>query len=199
MRIKDRRALIIFVRRPELGKVKTRLAAEVGKDEALRIYIRLLDHTREVAQSVDCSRHLWYADKIETDDMWPPISFDKYKQPDSDLGGRMKAAFAQALENHDKVVIIGSDCPKLSTDIVEEAYDALDDHDLVIGPTYDGGYYLLGMKNLHTFLFDDMRWSVDDVCETTISRSQDHNLSSTKLTKLSDVDYKSDWEEHGLD
>jgi len=196
---KDRRSLIIFVRRPELGKVKTRLAAEVGDHEALRIYIRLLEHTRDMAKSVDCSRLLWYADKIESDDMWPATLFEKYRQPESDLGGRMKEAFAKALEYHDKTIIIGSDCPKLSADIIEEAFAALDHQDVVIGPTYDGGYYLLGMKKLHEHLFEEMRWSVDDVFDTTVSRIGKLDLSHEVLTKLSDVDYKSDWEEHGLD
>ncbi len=199
MKKRDSQSLIVFVRRPELGKVKTRLAADVGDQEALRIYIRLLEHTRDIASSVSCSRHLWYADRIETEDMWPSISFDKYQQPERDLGGRMKEAFSEALKGHEKAIIIGSDCPQLSTPIIQEAFDALDHHDTVIGPTYDGGYYLLGMKNLYPFLFDDMRWSVDDVFNTTISRMQEHGLTCKKLTTLSDVDYKSDWDEHGLD
>ena len=199
MKRKENRSLIIFVRRPELGKVKTRLAADVGDQEALRIYIRLLAHTRDVAESVDCSRLLWYADKVESDDMWPNTSFDKYQQPDSDLGGRMKAAFAKALEDHEKVIIIGSDCPKLSVNIIEEAFQTLNENDVVIGPTFDGGYYLLGMKKLHAYLFEKMTWSVDNVFETTVSRIKELGLSHGVLAKLSDVDYKSDWEAHGLD
>ena len=94
----------------------------------------------------------------------------------------MKEAFSEALKGHEKAIIIGSDCPQLSTPIIQEAFDALDHHDTVIGPTYDGGYYLLGMKNLYPFLFDDMRWSVDDVFNTTISRMQEHGLTCKKLT-----------------
>jgi len=199
MAIKSPRSLIIFVRRPELGKVKTRLAAEVGDEKALSIYIRLLEHTKDASLQVDCSRLLWYVDQIDHDDMWSSDDFEKHEQIEGDLGERMKEAFAKALINHNKAIIIGSDCPKLSSEVIEEAFSSLEKHDTVIGPTYDGGYYLLGMKKLHVSLFDNMRWSVDDVFDNTIDRIRQNSLSYHELPILSDVDYKEDWDKHGLD
>lgn len=196
---KAKRCLLIFVRRPELGKVKTRLAAEVGDQKALDIYKRLLAHTQEVSQKVDCVRHLWYVDQIVQDDSWSTDHFRKYVQVEGDLGARMKAAFAEALKDHDQVIIVGSDCPQLSEEIVEQAFDSLSQSDTVIGPTFDGGYYLLGMKDLHADLFDDMKWSVDDVCTVTKQRINNLSLTVTELPRLSDIDYKEDWDKYGLD
>lgn len=191
-----RRSLIIFVRRPELGKVKTRIAKEVGDELALQVYCELLRHTREVVQQVDTQRLLYYTHVVH-DDEWSSDHFVKRTQTEGDLGHKMKSAFTDALQESDRAVIIGSDCAQLSPAIIEASYKALDDHDIVIGPSMDGGYYLLGMKRVHDFLFDDMTWSTDSVCSTTISRAEQHGLSYHRLTELSDIDYWSDWEKYG--
>jgi len=109
----------------------------------------------------------------------------------------MKTAFAEALSSSDKAIIIGSDCPQLSTEIIEEAFVQLDKVDVVLGPTFDGGYYLLGMKTLHTELFDDMEWSTSEVLSHTIKRVKAKAASYHLLATLSDVDYKVDWDRYG--
>lgn len=191
-------SLIIFVRSPKLGKVKTRLAKEVGDEEALSIYIRLLTHTRQIAEKVDATRHLFYSDEVIEDD-WSTDYFDKSLQAEGDLGVKMRHAIITALTSSDKAVIIGSDCAQLKSSIIDAAYDALDQNDVVLGPTYDGGYYLLGVKEIHSELFENMTWSVESVYQETVKRIIEKGLSYTTLDRLSDIDYKEDWDKYGLD
>lgn len=189
--------LIIFVRSPELGKVKTRLAKDVGDYQALKIYKALLEHTRNTSLEVNADSYLYYFDKVTIEDEWSADRFIKRAQVSADLGVNMATAFREILETCKKAIIIGSDCPKINADIINDAFNKLDQNDVVIGPTYDGGYYLLGMKSLHTFLFESMEWSTDHVYADTIKRLEENKLSYSILDTLSDVDYKEDWDEHG--
>ena len=153
------KALIIFIKNPEKGKVKTRLAKTVGDDKALQIYLALMEHTRAIALSVEAQRYLFYSQSIGEQDDWSDQQFIKKIQASGDLGQRMEQAFSKALAENEKVLIIGSDCASLIATIVEQAFVALDDHDYVLGPAMDGGYYLLGMKKPSAFLFDQMPWN----------------------------------------
>lgn len=190
-------ALLIFIRNPELGKVKTRLARDLGPEEALRIYRKLLGHTRKVAQAVAVERFLFYSNFIDREDSWPEPDFKKYLQPDGDLGDRMLQAFGQALSHCEKAVIVGSDCPGLTPLILQTAFEQLGSHDFVIGPAIDGGYYLIGMKKLTPELFRDMTWSTDRVFQETTERMQAMGSSYYVLPTLSDIDYAEDWEKYG--
>ena len=190
-------ALLIFIRNPELGKVKTRLARDLGNEEALRIYNRLLEHTRKVAQSVPVERFLFYSNFVDQQDNWPVKDFRKALQPSGDLGDRMQQAFEQALASCDRAVIVGSDCPGLTQDILQTAFDQLDTHDFVIGPAMDGGYYLLGMKRLTPDLFQNMTWSTDQVFRETTDRMAARGGTYYQLPTLSDIDYAEDWEKYG--
>lgn len=190
-------ALIIFVKNPEKGQVKTRLAADVGDERALQIYRELLRHTREVVTQVPALRLLFYAQYIPQADEWPLSSFEKHLQPSGDLGERMQAAFSQALSRVNKAVIVGSDCATLTPRIVIEAFAKLAQHDVVIGPALDGGYYLLGMKTVHPTLFENMVWSTPSVFAETVQRMQQAGLSWAELPRLSDIDYKEDWDRYG--
>ena len=109
-------------------------------------------HTREVAKSVEADRLLFYDKIISLDDEWSETYFIKDLQESGDLGDRMKEAFYRALSQHKKAVIIGSDCPQISPELINSAYEKLDIADIVLGPTLDGGYYLLGMQIPHDFL-----------------------------------------------
>jgi rSAM/selenodomain-associated transferase 1 len=190
-------ALIIFVRNPELGKVKTRLAKSVGDEKALEIYKALLDHARETVLQVNVNRLLFYVDRINQNDDWSKDNFSKIVQEGEGLGDRMHHSFVVALKQHEKAVIVGSDIPQINANIIKEAFEKLDDHPFVIGPAIDGGYYLLGMRSPTPELFDDMVWSTPDVFDQTIKRMQ--NLGGTwhELPTLSDIDYIEDWEKYG--
>ena len=190
--------IIIFIKNPVLGKVKTRLAATVGDEKALEIYQRLLDVTRKTVTKVNAKYHLFYSDVIDMDDDWDIQDFDKYLQQGNDLGERMSAAFRNIFSQNDssalqKVVIIGSDCPALTSDILEMAFTILGDSDVVVGPTFDGGYYLLGMKEYHPALFENISWSTDAVYQETNDKSRELQLNIADLPTLSDIDNEADW------
>lgn len=186
--------LLIFIRNPELGKVKTRLARTLGDDEALRIYQILLEKTRAAALGCEAERWLMYSHFLDENDDWSSDFFQKKVQSEGDLGQRMEAAFQQALDaGAEKVVIIGSDCPTLTGPILDQAFAALDAHDWVIGPVPDGGYYLLGMRSLLPTLFRDMAWSTEAVRATTLARIAAAGKTVAELPMLTDVDTEEDW------
>jgi uncharacterized protein len=191
------KALITFIKNPVKGMVKTRLAADVGDDQALLIYLELMRHTREVAQQIDAHRLLYYSSHIDREDAWPVEVFDKRVQPSGDLGQRMETAFREALAKAEAAIIIGSDCASLTPDIVNQAFEKLAAKDVVLGPALDGGYYLLGMKQPHDLLFRNMIWSTDQVFTQTTRRIEKAGLSYDTVATLSDIDYAEDWEKYG--
>lgn len=186
--------LLLFIRNPRLGKVKTRLARTVGDAEALHIYRILLEKTRQAALGVQAERWLFYSDFMETGDDWPETHFQKKVQSGGDLGDRMEQAFQQAFDaGAGKVLIIGSDCPGLTGWLLQEAFDRLDNADFVLGPTPDGGYYLLGMKRMEDSLFRGITWSTDVVRAETLEKIQAAGGRCLLLPELSDVDTEEDW------
>lgn len=190
-------ALLIFIKNPEKGKVKTRLAKTLGDDQALRIYLALLEHTRRIALSLEIERYVFYSSFIEKNDAWLATDFHQHLQSDGGLGKRMSIAFETAFQDHQKVVIIGSDCASLTTNIVEKAIKQLDSHDFVIGPAIDGGYYLLGMKMYEPSVFEKIEWSTETVLAATIQRIKSLQKNYYLLPELSDIDYQEDWEKYG--
>jgi uncharacterized protein len=186
--------LLIFIKNPVLGKVKTRLANTVGDHKALDIYKDLLVITRQNSQKVYAKRWLLYSDFIDENDDWSEVDFEKKLQSLGDLGQRMESAFQSAFENNaSKVVIIGSDCPHLSPEIINDAFLQLDTHDFVLGPTLDGGYYLLGMKAMQADLFRDIPWSTSVVCAKTQEKIEKLLKTVVFLPFLNDIDTEIDY------
>lgn len=187
--------LIIFVKNPVAGKVKTRLAQTVGDKKALQIYKKLLDYTLGISSEVDAAKQIWYSDEIPQENGVNRPVFGKKVQKGADLGERMKYAFQQVFaEGFHRAVIIGSDCAELTSDHLKKAYKRLKKWDLVIGPAEDGGYYLLGMKRFHPQLFENINWSTNRVLRQTLNRAEGLGLSPSLLPELNDVDYKEDWD-----
>lgn len=183
--------LIIFTRNPELGKVKSRLAADIGKENALEVYIKLLEHTRNVVRQVDCTKMLGYSVKVRENDGWDNSFFNKFQQQGEDLGLRMQNAFAAAFsKGHNSVLIVGSDLLDLKVSHIEEAFKALENNDVVIGPAQDGGYYLLGMNTLIKDVFENKNWGTDTVFQDTINDLKNHKIY--RLETLNDIDYAKD-------
>jgi len=186
-----------MIRNPELGKVKTRLARTTGDAEALRIYQFLLERTRISSQEVEARRMLWYSNFVAEQDEWLPEYFEKYVQEGNDLGARMRHTFQTAFDSGaTKALIIGSDCPQLSGQILEQAFLALDRDDFVIGPVPDGGYYLLGMKQLAPSLFEGIEWSTETVRAVTLEKIQKLGETCFLLPELSDIDTEADYESY---
>ena len=186
-------ALIIFVRHPELGKVKTRLAREVGNETALAIYKDLLIHTREIATAVPVDRFVFYEDRVHNGDVWPESGFDKLAQEGKTLGHRMFHSFSVVFEKgYERVVIIGSDCLQLTPEIILNAFATIKTKDSVLGPATDGGYYLLGMRRLIAEAFKEKTWSSSTVLQNTLSDLERASVSVGLLPELSDIDTYSD-------
>lgn len=185
--------LIIFARNPVLGKVKTRLAREVGDEKALQIYLKLLEHTHKVADHVEAQKHVFYTENVDEFGLLDYFKFQKKIQEGSDLGERMHNAMKSGFdEGYRNVIIIGSDCIELSTEVINEAFEALRTNDCVLGPASDGGYYLIGLRVLHDFLFQDKPWSTSDVLLDTLLDLQNAQLSYKLLPTLNDIDTKTD-------
>ena len=190
-----RNALIIFIKNPALGKVKTRLAKTVGDEKALKIYLELSRITRDNASILkNIQPYVFYSDFIDKNDDWANEIFEKRVQSGEDLGDRMSNAFHEILEQHQHVCIIGSDCPTLSVDILNQSFDLLQNHDFVVGPSTDGGYYLLGISSeKYEFLFKNMEWSTENVLSETLQRIRGNEKTVALLPALTDVDEEKDW------
>lgn len=182
-------ALLIFMKNPVFGKAKTRLAKTIGDAKALEVYSILLEHTFKITTSLSYDKFIFYSDFITQNDIWKKNCYHQQLQEGDDLGKRMHSAFASIFSQHyEKAVIIGSDCYELTSEIIERAFDALDTHDVVIGPAKDGGYYLLGIKSLQSALFQDKRWSTNSVLQDTINDIQKMKLKFALLETLNDID-----------
>ncbi len=197
--IKFTTGIIVFIKNPRLGHVKTRLAKDVGDERALEIYLKLTAHTQRVLSAVPyVNRNVYYSEFIDDTDDWSTDTFIKGLQSNGDLGDRIKHAFHEVFEQNEKVIIIGSDCAQLSANHIQQAIDTLDNNNVVIGPSLDGGYYLLGMDSNFQFLFEDIEWSTESVFETTKNKALAQDLTVAEIEKLSDIDYIEDWEKYGL-
>ena len=184
-------ALIIFVRNPVLGKVKTRIAATIGDENALAVYKHLLHHTKNITAGVQVTRFVFFADEIATNDLWN--GYEKCLQSGSNLGERMSNAFECLFEKgFTKIIIIGSDCFELDEKIISGAFLKLNEYETVIGPATDGGYYLLGIQSPFKNLFENITWSSNSVFDETIKQIEQRNLSLFLLPSLNDVDEAKD-------
>ncbi|MEX0895291.1 MAG: TIGR04282 family arsenosugar biosynthesis glycosyltransferase, partial [Balneolaceae bacterium] len=115
------------------------------------------------------------------------------------LGKKMERAFSSVFNSgYGKIVLIGSDCPTILTRHIEEAFEKLESHDTVLGPSSDGGYYLIGLKELNTSLFQDKPWSSSGLYEQTLTELQDSSLSYCELEELNDIDTADDLESVNL-
>ncbi len=181
--------LVVFVKNPEQGKVKTRLAADIGNKQALHVYQKLLAYTRTVVQDLNVSKQVWYSSRIDSSDEWAGESFSKKLQTGDHLGERMQEAFRQGFQDgFGKIVIIGSDCPALSEEHLISAFEKLEFHDVVLGPSQDGGYYLLGMNHYIPDLFLNKSWSRDSLYGETIQTLEKLDKSWSELEELNDID-----------
>ena len=179
--------IIVFTRNPELGKVKTRLASSIGPASALNIYNYLLKHTANIVSQIECDKNIYYSEKILEKDLWADVSIHKRIQKGIGLGERMRLAFQDALDqNYKKVLIVGSDLLDLRAEHLEEAFHALETNDVVLGPAKDGGYYLLGLKQMIPALFKNKNWGSSSVLKDTLSDLNE--FTTCQLEPLNDID-----------
>ena len=185
--------LIVFVKNPELGKVKTRLAATIGQQQALEIYRMLLQKTKESIENLPFVKVIYYSGYVDESDLWDNRLFSKALQCGGDLGEKMFDAFKSGFKaGYKSVGIIGSDCPDVSKELLLNAFLKLKTNDLVIGPAKDGGYYFLGMNRLYKPLFFNKSWSTDRLLQETLQEARVLNLTTHILKTLSDIDEEKD-------
>lgn len=187
----------VFAKAPEPGRVKTRLAADVGAERATEIYRALGRATVEGLRGGGY-RTIVYVDPpgaaaLDAARAWLGSQGLEYRpQSDGDLGARMSAALEECLEEAERALLVGTDIPGIDRKTAEAAFDALADHDVVVGPATDGGYYLVGMSRPRPELFAGVAWSTDRVLEQTLARAERAGLSVALLEAKTDVDTVAD-------
>jgi rSAM/selenodomain-associated transferase 1 len=198
--------LLVFARLPQLGRVKTRLAASLGDSAALRIYERLLAH---VLSQVCAPDRPWTVTVSSTPADEASLALMRtwlrdhgcmvdrvVGQIDSDLGGRMQHAIRSSLAQgvNRNAIVIGTDCPTINSATIEQAVNALDRVDCVLGPAQDGGYYLIGTSRADLPVFSQIEWSTERVFSQTCEHLTRASVSWATLDTMADIDTAQDWE-----
>jgi uncharacterized protein len=187
--------LIIFTRYPELGKTKTRLIPALGEQGATQLHRQMAEYTIQQARSLpQMAIEVWYVGgNQELMQNWLGQDLVYRKQPPGDLGDRMCAAFRSSFnQGHDAVIVVGTDCPELTTAVLTQGFAKLQDHTLTIGPAIDGGYYLIGLQQLVPELFQGIAWSTATVLSETLEIVDRLHLSISLLPCLHDIDVPQD-------
>jgi len=179
--------LIVFLKNPIEGKVKTRLAKSIGSLSALETYRKLINITLDAAFNSGLSVHLFFSDFIENDFNDCKKGFMTHIQQGNELGARMLHAF-DTFDPSIPKIIIGSDCAEITSEILLKAARQLTSKDCVIGPTFDGGYYLLGFKKVLPDVFRNKTWSTSSVFHDTIKDLEHHQFRYQVIDKLRDID-----------
>ena len=190
--------LVIMTRYPVPGQTKTRLIPALGSNGASQLQEIMTGHT--VLQARCCASRLSCDIEVRFDGgsksvmrKWLGNDLRYIPQGDGDLGKRMLRAFDAAFhEGMHRVVLIGCDCPERNAELLLDAFAVLHDHDLVLGPAVDGGYYLIGLRLSAPFLFEGIEWGTDRVCARTRAIAKANRLRTIELKTLSDVDRPED-------
>jgi rSAM/selenodomain-associated transferase 1 len=193
--------LCIFARTPELGRVKQRLAREIGAEAALAAHEALL--RRIVEHSAGSERYrveLWLTNlAVPLPDWLKGCSLELHEQESGDLGQRMLSAVESALAAGSACILVGSDCPDIDATYVESAIEALTRADVVFGPAEDGGYGLVGMKRPIPEIFAESKWGDSRVLARALERAERAGVSVALLPEIYDVDELADWQRYQQD
>ncbi|EMY77997.1 transferase 1, rSAM/selenodomain-associated [Leptospira weilii serovar Ranarum str. ICFT] len=187
--------LVLFLKNPISGQVKTRLARTVGDKAALHVYEQLIEITRKQVSILNIPIRLYFDSIPESFSSPWGNQVSSHLQTGENLGIKMCRAFSETFSaGAKKTIVIGSDCPDLKTEHILEAFSVLDRSDAVVGPAFDGGYYLLGLKSHFPEIFYGIPWSTDRVFEITLEKLQLSGKNVRILPKLNDIDDASDLE-----
>lgn len=189
--------LLIFLKFPQPGRVKTRLAAVVGNDVAAQLYEMWLGTVLDSLQLLRGRvRLIGFFDGADLGmfSRWRSLADDWWPQPACDLGGRLEQGFRLSFSRGSgPCLAVGSDCPELKATDVEQALQALRTHDAVFGPAQDGGYYLVGVRQDFSGFFHRIRWSSANTLADHFQRCRENNWSVSLLTMKRDIDTYEDW------
>ena len=187
-------ALLIFTKNPVKGKVKTRIAKDIGDEYALKVYMQLLKHTRLITEENDfCENKIFYDEFIPARDNWKEEHYDKYIQAPGDLSTKLRDAFERMFsEGYEKVIVLSPDCPEITSLRIKQAFTLLNSKDFVLGPLEDGGYYILGMSKQELSVFDGIDFGKGTAYKETLKNIQKLGASVKELAPTYDVDYAKD-------
>jgi rSAM/selenodomain-associated transferase 1 len=194
------RALIVFAKKPQAGKVKTRLSPPLSQQEAAGLYHCMLEDSLAMALSLrGIIPFIFFQDDAAAADYFAALAPGVFAIPQrgGDLGERMKNAFSELLSRgFSHVAIIGTDSPDLPPTYINEAFELLtrEETDVVFGPAEDGGYYLLALKQVWEELFSGLPWSSDGLLAASIARAESLGLGIGLLPQWHDVDTAADLE-----
>ena len=192
MKKKNNNALILFVKAPRIGEVKTRLQPELTPDQSVMLYRAMVeDFVNKFNNLSFCDLKIFFFPVNANKEMvrWLGDQLDYFPQQGKDLGERMHNAITEMLkQNYEKVAVIGSDIPTLDSTTIVRAFTSLEGYDVVLGPCKDGGYYLIGMKQPHPELFEEISWGTSVVLRQTIQKARTANLEIVQIEKKSDID-----------
>jgi uncharacterized protein len=196
-------ALVLMAKAPRVGEVKTRLLGALDPEEARRLYVAFLSDTFALMEDVRDEREgltlaLCYTPEGEEE------AFEEVEREGSlmvpqrgeNLGERLTNCFADLFAlGFESVVVVGADSPTLPGEYVFDAFECFEtDDDVVIGPSEDGGYYLVGMRKLHERIFEDVPWGDNRVLDVTVERVKEAELNLVLLPEWRDVDTTEDFE-----
>ncbi len=188
--------LIVFVKNIKLGKVKTRLAKTIGTEAAFQVYKHLVEITENVTNQISSDKTIYFSDVI-IEEKWPKTL--KNVQKGADLGQKMQNSFEKGFKSgFQKIILIGSDLPDISTQIIQKGFDELNNNEVVFGPAEDGGYYLVGMTKKHYSVFKNKHWSTNDLLEKTLIELTEKRIGFSLLETLNDIDTIEDLERSSI-
>ena len=181
-----------------MGSTKTRLIPHLGAEQAADLQRQMTEYMVEMTHPFRCSDRcamaVYFTDSSRSqmqDWLGQPLTYRP--QQGRNLGQRLHHALSQSFESgFERIVVIGSDCPAITADHLEQAFQQLSSHDLVLGPALDGGYYLIGLSRSCAELFQGITWGSDQVFAQTMAIAQRLNLAWTALEPLCDIDCPED-------
>ncbi len=181
-------AIIIFIKNPDLGRVKKRLAQTVGAEAALEVYKQMLAHAQQITKTLSVDKFLYYDREAVSNDAWPDDVYQKRIQKGATMSARIDSAFDDLFRSgYEHVVIIGSDCLDLDERIIRLAFRQLDHFDAVLGPTKDGGTYLLGMTDYQPDVFKVSGWGTPSLSAELLKVIQHNKKTCFLLSELSSI------------
>ena len=178
--------LIVFSKNPIIGNVKSRLATSIGEEKALKVYKLLIKKTVNVLSDFKYDVAVFHSDFIPKSKIWSFVKYQKV-QNGNNLGKRMKNSFRWGFNNgYNRISLIGTDLWELKKNLIIKSFQELENNDVVFGPTFDGGYYLIGLRKMINSIFEINSWGTSDVLKNSLKKVIEKDVYF--LIKLNDID-----------
>ncbi len=193
------RSLLVFLKSPVAGQVKTRLASSIGAEQSAALYRQWIGLVFDKLQPIRGRTHVvacYDGGPLSSFAPWHPLADAWWRQPAGDLGHRLDAAFLDRQSDGYPAIALGTDCLDISDTLIDAAFAKLTDCDAVFGPTVDGGYYLVGLASYRPDFFHGLPWSTSRTLTAHQAWCVQQNWSFAVLPVLQDIDTLEDWLEY---